>query len=874
VKFPWHRKTRRDQLNDEIGFHLKMSAQHHTDRGASSDQAARAARREFGNVALVQSVTRDQWAWTHRDNLCRDLRVGARTLCKNPGFTAIAVLTLALGIGANTAIFSVVNAILLHPLPFQHPEQLLDVAARSTLFDFSNIGLSLPDITDVRSTATSFSIFTPYAYASRELTGDGKPERIEAADITEDFFPALGIAPLLGRTFTASDRQPGTHVTVISESLWRERFARDPAIVGKTLTLDGERQTVVGVIPALPYTGFSTDDKLFTPFIPSDDETTSRQNHDYSVLARLKPGRTIEQAQLELDTIAARLAATYPDADKGWSMHATSIHQYLFGELRSPLLILFCAVAFVLLIACANVGNLFLSRGWARRREFAVRAALGATRGALLRLLFVETLLVAVGGGACAFLVAAWTMQALRALLPPETPRIQEIAMSSQVAWFTLGASVVAAILSGLAPALLSSWQDVSTAINENGTGRGGSARSPHNFFRRILVIGEVAIAAILLIGATLAVRSFARLVRADLGFHPERVVTMRVEFPKFRFTKREEGFQFVRQVLESARAVPGVENASAGLVFPLGDFLAETSFRTEEIARDPQAAEQSALHNSVTPGFFSTFGIPLLSGRDFTPSDTSDKTPVFIVNEALARKYFGTTNVLGKRFSTRKDNGRIIWGEIVGVAGNVREIRPGSEPKPQIYQPISQARLVTGVFLAIRTKTDPAAIVPAIEDRIWSIDKDRPIAMIKTMEQQIAEDFESPKSQSLLLSIFSALGFVLALVGVYGVMSYFVSQQTREIGVRMALGAEPSNILGSVISHGLKLTLAGVAIGLVASVCLTRFLSSLLFGISATDPLTFAAVALSLIVVAIAACYIPARRAMRVDPVIALRHE
>jgi putative ABC transport system permease protein len=874
MKFPWTRKQRQDQLNEELATHLQMSTQARIDRGESPAQATQAACREFGNIALIHIVTRDQWAYTWLDNLLPDFRYAARTLRKNPGFTAVAILTLALGIGANTAIFSVVDGVLLRSLPFSNPSQLVDISARSTLFDFTNLGLSLADIADVRTAATSFSIFSPYLSVSKELAGDAKPERVEGADITEDFFPALGIAPLIGRAFTSADMQPGGRAVLISYHLWHERFGGDTAAIGKSIMLDGQPHTIVGVMPALPHMDFASDNEIWTPFLPSEEERSSRQNHDFAVLARLKPGRTVEQAQQELDTIAGRLAYTYPEADKGWTIHATSLKAYLLGDARGPLLILFCAVGFVLLIACANVSNLFLSRGWGRRREFAIRSALGATRGALLRQLFVETALVALAGGLCALLVAAWTMHALSALLPPETPRIQEVGISSSVAWFTLAASLLAAILSGLAPALLSSRQALA-AIKGSGAGSSSSwSGAGHNFLRRLLAVREVAVAAILLIGATLAVQSFARLVRADLGFHPDHIVTMRIEFPEFRFAQPEQGIAFVQQILNSSRAIPDVEAASAGLDFPLGDAVGETTFQTELSAKDPQAGEQSALGNSVTPGFFSTFGIPLLAGRDFNNGDARGKSKVFIVNEALARKYFGTVDVVGKRFSTRKENGHPVWGEIIGVAGNVREIRPSAEPKVQIYAPFAQARLVTGIFLAIRTKADPLAIVPAIQDRVWGIDKNRPIAVIKTVEQQIAEDFATPKSQSILLSVFSALGFILALVGVYGVMSYQVSQQTREIGIRMALGAEPCGILRAVIVHGLKLTLTGVAIGLATSLALTRFIRSLLFGISPTDPLTFASVAISLTLVAVAACCIPARRAMTVDPIIALRHD
>jgi predicted permease len=767
MKFPWPRKPRQQQLDEELRAHLQMSIQDRINRGASPKEATEAARREFGNVALIQTVTRDQWSWTWPDNLAQDFRFAARTLRKNPAFTIIVVLTMALGIGANTAIFSVIHGVLLRPLPFAKPSNLLDVSARSTLFDFENLSISLADIADVRAPASAFATLTPYADAFKELAGDSKPERIEGADITEDSFPTLGIAPRLGRTFISSDMQSGSRVVVISYALWRERFAADPAVIGKSLLIDGQPSAIIGVMPPLPRTGFPTDDQLWAPLVPSDDQRNSRQSRDFSLLARLKPGTTVQQAQPELDTITARLAAAYPDTNKGWTMHATPIKTFLVGDARTPLLILFCAVGFVLLIACANVSNLFLSRGWARRREFAIRSALGATRGALLRQLFVESLLVALAGGACAFLVAAWAMQTLRSILPPETPRIQEIAINGQVAWFTMAASLLAAILSGLAPALLGSRMDVNSAIKE-GTA-GASSGVGHNSLRRLLAAGEVAVAAVLLIGAALAVQSFARLVRAKLGFQPEHIVTMRIEFPEFRFEEPEQGIAFVNQVLDSSRAVPGVQAASAGLIFPLGDFVAEATFRTEKTASDPRMGEQMAVHNQIAPDFFRTFGIPLLAGRDFNPSDAKNRPPVFVINEALARKYFGSVDVVGKRLSTRKVKGQIVWGEIVGVVGNVREARPAAEPKVEIYEPYSQARMVTGIFLAVRTDADPMAIVPMIQDGVWTLDKNRPISMIKTVDQQIAEDFAAPRSQSLLLSIFPPCYRTLQLLEICG---------------------------------------------------------------------------------------------------------
>jgi putative ABC transport system permease protein len=875
MRFPWPRRQRQDELNEELAAHLEMSAQDRIDRGESPSQATQAARREFGNVALVESVTRDQWTWTSLGNLAQDFRFAARILRKNPGFTTVAILTLALGIGANTAIFSVVNAVILRPLPFRDASCLLDICARSTLFDFTHLGVSLPDINDIRATSTTIAAVAPYQYSSKELVAGSKPDRVEGADVTEDFFPLLGIKPLYGRGFITSDMQPGTHVVILGYRLWRERFGADPAAVGKSILLDGQSQTVIGVMPEVPKLDFPTDDEVWTPFVPTEEQRTARENHYLSVLAMLRPRVTVEQAQKELDTIGARLAATYPDADRGWSLHAESLKSNLLSDASTPLLILFGAVGFVLLIACANVSNLFLSRGWARRREFAIRSAIGATRGALLRQQLVESLLVALVGGGCAFLIASWTTHSLLGLLPSDTPRLKSIAVESGVAYFTVGVSLLAALLSGLAPALLSSRQDVGRAMKESAAA--GDAGAGHNLLRQLLVVGEIALAVTLVIGATLALRSFARILSLDPGFRPDHLVTLRIDFPAFRFGKAEQATNFVQQVLDSSRAIPGVESASAGLLFPMGDLVAETVFATEDSAKDLKSGRQMVRVNRVAPDFFRTFGIRFLAGRDFNSSDTRDTPPEYIVNEAFARKVFGSVDVIGKRITADNKSNSFLWGEIVGVTGNVRDLDPSGPPttKPEIYLPLfSQTSVPQGVFVVARTKPDPLPLAAAIQDRIWALDKDRPVTSIKTIDAEMAERHAAPKSQSMLLGFFGGLGFILALVGVYGVMSYLVSQQTREIGIRMALGAAPNGILRLVVSHGLKLTLAGVAIGLSASLALTRFLSSLLFGISPTDPLTFAAVAISLTAVAVAACYIPARRAMTVDPMIALRHE
>src|ERR1700688_2362747 len=859
-------------LSAEIQEHLDERIEELIAEGMPKKDAEAAARREFGNVMLVAEDSREVWRWRSIENFAIDVRYGLRSLRRSPGFTMIVVLTLALGIGANSAIFSVINAVLLRPLPFPNASQLADLCARSTLFDFSHLGVSLPDIADIRASSTSFSNLAPYQLSSKEITGEGKPGRIEGADISEDFFPDLGIKPLLGRTFVFSDMQPGSQAVILSHSLWRDRFGGDPNAIGKTLRLDGETYKVIGVMPEFSSTDFATDSKVWTAFIPTHEQLTARQNHYFNVLARLKPHTDITQAQKELDTIATRLASAYPDADKGWSFRMTPLREYLLGDAQKPLLILFCTVGFVLLIACANVSNLFLSRGWARRREFAIRTAIGATRGALLRQLAVESVLVALMGGVCAFFMALWTVRGIRAILPSDIPRIQDIRIDSEVGWFTLGAALLAALLSGFVPALLSSWQDVSAAIKEGGAGA-GSGRG-HNFLRQMLVVVEVALAIVLVIGATLAMQSFARILRVDPGFRPDHLITMRIDFPEFRFAKVDQSVHFVQQVLENSRAIPGVEAASAGIVFPLGDAVAESTFDTEEPISDTKSEPRMARMNRVEPDFFRTFGIPLLAGRDFNTGDRKEKSPVFSVNEAFARKVFGSVNVVDKRLSALREKKEPVWGEIVGVAGNVRALDPGAEAKPEIYGPFVQTHQADGVFMVFRTKPDPLAIVAAIEDRIWALDKDRPVTSVKTVEKQMEENNGVPRSQSVLLGIFGGLGFALAIVGVYGVMSYVVSQQTREIGIRMALGADRQKVLRMVIVHGLKLTLTGVVIGVGVSLALTRFMRSQLFGVSANDPVTFGGVAILLVVVAVAACFIPAQRAMRVDPMVALRYE
>jgi putative ABC transport system permease protein len=864
-----HQRNSSDpDLNAELESHLQMSANDHASRGAAPQSAAEAARRELGNLPLIRQTTRDQRpVAAFFDNLAQDIRFALRTLRKNPAFTTIAVLTLTLGIGANTAIFSVVNAVILHPLPFKNSSRLVDLAARSTTFDFPHMYISFPDLNDVRANSTTLTDISPYSFGSKEIVVDGKPDRLDGAVITETLFPLLGVQPLLGRMFTADDMRPGVHVVLLSHKIWRDRFGSDPHVIGKTMLLDGQQDTIVGVMPEFAKMDFVTDAALWTPFQPTPAQLSQREDHDAGVaVAALRPGASFQQAQRELDQISARLAETYPDSNKGWSMYPTLLKTSLVGDTSTPLFVLFGAVGFVLLIACANVSNLFLSRGWARRREFAIRSALGATRGALLRQQLVESTIVALIGGASALLLSAWIVRALRQLLPPGTPRIENISIEPGVAIFTFVVSILAALVAGLAPAMLSVRDDVNATIKESGA----SPNRSHNFLRQSLVVAEVALALTLVIGASLAVQSFTRMLHINAGFRTDHLVTMHIEFPSFRFQKAAQGLHFTDQLLADTRSLPGVESASAGLIYPMSDFVSESQFTAEP--GDPKVPGQMVRANRVTPDFLKTFGIPLIAGRDFDSGDSTTSPQVFIVSESFAKKVFGTPNALGKRISTDKEKGQFVWGTIVGLCGDVLE--RDRNASATIYAPLSQTTDLDGIYLAVRTRPNPSAVIGAIQSSVWALDKMRPITSIKTIEQQISEHNAAPRSQSLLLAIFGALGLLLAVIGVYGVMSYLVTQQTREIGIRIALGADPSTILRMVIARSVKLSLIGVAIGLVASFALTRFLSSLLYNTSPTDPLTFATVAVALIAVAIAASATPARRAMHIDPIRALRHD
>src|SRR5690348_6306653 len=815
--------------------------------------------------------------------LFQDIRYALRTLGKSPTFTAIAIITLALGIGANTAIFSVVNSTILAPLPFKNSSQLVDIHAHATFFDFWNLGLSLPDINDVRTQSKSFSYVVPFQYATVDLTGNGTPRELNATKITPDCFSMLGIKPLYGRAFLPSETEPGAdHEAILSYGVWRTDFGSDPNIVGKSIALDEAPHTIVGVMPPMPELPLSPGfADIWVPFAPSAAQMATRGTHGIPTMARLKPGVSAREAQAELDGIAARLAKAYPEADKEWSFRVNPMRSDMNRLTETPLLILLCAVGFVLLIACANVGNLFLSRGWARRRELAIRSTLGATRGRLIRQLLVESILLALAGGACGMLLAWWGVSALKLqAVGVGVSSTTTIAIDQRVLLFTFIVSVLAGVLFGLAPAFLSSRQDLASAVKEGGPGaQTGASSARQNPLRQLLVVSEIALALVLVIGATLALRSFSHMLRVNFGFDVEHVLDMRLEFPSAKFKNSEAMFAYVRALTDHLRATPGIEFAAVAGNGPISSAHGEGNFEIEGVPDNPKS-QLTAETVTVGPGYFESIGIPLLRGREFRDMDTGKSAQAMIVNHSFAQKFFAGQNPIGKRIFMGDEDAqhKKIWDEVVGEVADVHDRNPQISAGPTLYIPFYDAGftsgMLTGADFLLRTRVNPATMISATQNQVWAFDKNEPVSSIQTMQQRVDISVASPRFQSFLLGAFGALGLLLAIVGIYGVISYAVTQRTHEIGIRMALGAEPSQVMRLILAHGLKLAVIGVAIGIAAALGLTRLMSSLLFGISATDPLTFIATAMLLLAVALLACYVPARGAMKVDPMVALRYE
>jgi putative ABC transport system permease protein len=808
------------------------------------------------------------------ETLLQDVRYGARMLRKNPGFTAVAVVALALGIGANTAIFSVVNAVLLRPLAFPEPDRLVTLAENNLRRGVDHSSVSYPNFADWREQNASFESAAASMESDFNTSIGDQPERVQAAIVSASLFHVLGVEPVLGRGFTDEEDRPGAGpVVVLGYGFWQQRFGGDPGVIGRSIPVEGLNVTIVGVMPA----GFrfpvgTTPVPMLAPLsFLSADMQGQRGAHFLSVVARLRPGVTLEQARADMDAIGQRLAAQYPDSNTDTSVTVTLLHERLVTDVRPALLVLLGAVGFVLLIACANVANLLLVRSTARRKEIAIRAALGAGRWRVVRALLTESTLLACLGGALGLLLAIWGTDVLISVGPTGLVRVDEISVDGRVLGFTVAVSLVTGIVFGLLPALHASRIDLSEALKEGGANRVASARDR---VRSALVVTEVALSVVLLIGAGLMVRSFARLLDVDPGFRPDHVVTAQLTLPDATYTEPQQVAAFYDRVLDRLRQIPGVQSAGAVTTLPLDGSRISVSYEVEG-QPTPPGLQQSAGFDAVSPGYFRTLGIPILTGRDFTDQDRADGRPVIIVNEAMARRCWPGQDPIGKRITSgiTMDDGDPPVREVVGVVGDVRHNSLSSEARAAYYIPFAQVPMGMAT-LAVRTAAEPAAVTSAMRAAVRDVDSNQPLYNARVMEQVVAESVATPRFYATLLGIFGAVALVLAAVGIYGVMAYSVTQRTHEIGVRIALGAQPLQVLRLVVGHGLALALVGVGIGLAAAFALTRLMSSMLFGVSATDPLTFGGLAALLVGVALLACYVPARRASRVDPMVALRYE
>jgi putative ABC transport system permease protein len=806
--------------------------------------------------------------------LWQDVRYSWRMLLKNPGFTTVAVAALALGIGANSAIFSVVNGLLLRPLPFVEPDKLVQVWESEVKRGQDNETVAYPNFADWRDQNHVFEQVVAYSDRMFDLTSAAEPERIQGAIVSPAFFPMLRINPILGRVLLPEEDQPNKAFSVVmGERLWRHRFNSDPNIIGQAIDLNHESFTVVGVIaPISDLSGMPSVTELWIP-ISHSRGFDNRRGHYLSVMARLKPGVTREQAQANMDAIAGTLATQYPESNTDHGVRIIPLHEQIVGDYKLALLVLLGAVAFVLLIAAANVANMLLARAASRQKEIAIRTALGAGRFRLIRQLLTESLLLSTLGGALGLLLAMWGVYLLVAFGPAELPRAREIGVDGRVLGFTLVVSVLTGIVFGLAPALQASRPDLNKVLKESGRNATGSAG--HRRLRSLLVVSEIALSLVLLVGAGLLMRSFLKLQAVNPGFNPQNVLTMQIGLKGPQYQNETPVIAFYEQLLGRIKTIPGVQFVATRSHLPiaLDEDYANLSFNIEGQVYEP-ANRPNAFYNAVSPDYFQTMQIPVLKGRPFNEHDVKKVQNVIIINETLARRDFRGEDPLGKRMTLNDDNPKEEdWATVVGIVKDTKPRALDGAPAAEMYMPFAQ-NPQRSMALMIRTTSTTESLTDAVRGEVQTLDKNQLVHTVKTMKSVMSEAVATPRFRTFLLGVFAVVALILAMVGVYGVMSYSVTQRTHEIGIRMALGARGSDVLKLVIGNGMALAIAGVGIGLIASFALTRVIRQLLFGINPSDPLTFAGIALLLTGVALLACYLPARRAMKVDPMVALRYE
>ena len=864
------RQHKDEELDAEIRSHLDEAMHDRIERGESPDEARVNALREFGNVGLVKEATREMWGWATLKQVAQDLRFGLRMLWKNPGFSLVAILTLALGIGTNTAIFSVVNGVLLRPLPFPDAERLVYFESIKPDRAISDGHISMLDFVDWQSQADAFESITLIFAARITLTGDNaEPEFVPFSVVPANFFQTMGVNPIMGRTFVKEDRAKGAPpVAIIGYGLWQRRFGANPNVLGSPITLGDTRCIIIGVMPA----GFDYYPSKIQVWVPLYVSPSGRRdNRFYKAIGRLKPWATIAGAQSQLDTINARLQQQYVETNAGWSIRLHNLQAWTTRDVRTSLLLLLVAVGFVLLIACANIANLLLARATGRRKEIAVRTAIGAGRWRIVRQLLTETSLLAITGGVVGLALSILLTKLLIAISPADLARLDQVRLDARVLGFTVGVVGLVGLLFGLAPALQASKPDLNDVLKEGGRGsREGHGR---NRVRAILVVSEIALSLLLLIGAGLLIKSFKRLRDVNAGFDPHNVLTMRIGLPGDRYKEPQKQATFFRELTKRASALPGVESAGSVLTLPLGEAQSVygRSFVPEGRPLVPDESFQTE-HFAMVGDYFQTMRIPVKAGRTFNDYDTAETTPVVIINETAARRVFPGQDPIGKRIIVWRDEK--FAREIVGVVGDVKVVTLDEEVPCQIYVPHAQDAGWGTLGIAVRTKGEPEALTSQLRDVILSLDKDVPPFDIKTMGEAFSQSVAKQRLIVLLFGTFSVFALLLATIGIYGVIAYSVAQRTHEIGIRLALGAQTRDVRRMIVTQGMMLAFIGAGLGLAGAFAATRVMRGLLYGVSATDPLIFIGVSLLLTVVALFACYIPARRATKVDPMIALRYE
>src|SRR5262245_1689109 len=886
MKLHWFRHQRREaELDAEIRSHLDEAIRDRIARGEAPDEARANALREFGNVGLVKEVTRERWGWASLERLLQDLRFGLRMLRKCPGFSFIAILTLALGIGANTASFSVVNSVLLNPLPYQQADRLVMVWDNNAGLSRQHEGPSPGNYHDLRGAPGIFESSAAWFVTARTLTGDQDAEQVQSALVTPDFFTTLRVQAASGGVFSAAETEgaamtmrtqyaAGDRLIVISDALWRRRFGASPNTVGGTITINGADWRVLGIMPPQ----FALPDREVDLWMPWDLPRTyvgrfadgpPRNSRILKVVGRLQPGVTLEQAQAKLTAFSAALAEQHPKENQGWQSQLTPMLEEQVGKTRPLLLLLLAAVAMVLLIACANVASLWLTSAAGRQREAAVRAALGATRARLARQWLTETLSLALVGGAAGLALARYGLTALLALAPAGIPRLDEVTIDRRVLLFTLAVTALTGLLTGLFPALRNSQRGLAQALKDGG--EKGATPGASQRFRQTLVVAQIALALVVVVGAGLLTRSFARLIAVEPGFDTSNLLTLHISLngPTYR---RAETTLYYQRLLERLRALPGVVAAGAVTVLPMG---VDTDFERPYWRAgepEPSAAADKVALRMATPEYLPALGVPLLTGRNFTPQDGAETPAVILVSESFAGTVWPGESAVGKQLMLDYTRGKYAY-EVVGVTRDIRYFGLRSKPQPEVFIPHAQTPFLP-MNVVVRTAADPLQLTGAVRQVARELDATQPVSKVNTMEQLIQRSIALDRFALALLGLLALLALLIANVGIYSALSYTVAARTHEIGVRMALGATSRDVLRLALGQGMRLALTGIALGLLSACALTRLMRPLLFGVSATDPLTLSGGAFSLALVAWLACYLPARRATKVDPLVALRHE